>query len=91
MDFAYVLKGQNDASRGIHSPGFDEKYHHVTFVPWGNSAFHPGDKSPGYIRTPVTGLNDSDAKTKPDDTVNKLKKVYRNPDFRPRMLVHGGT
>jgi len=30
-------------------------------------AYHPGDKSPGYIRTPLTGLKNIDAKTKPDN------------------------
>jgi hypothetical protein len=30
-------------------------------------ASSPGDKSPGYHRTPLTGLNNLDAKTKPDN------------------------
>jgi hypothetical protein len=50
-------------SRGIHSPVIVAKYHHVTYVTWGNMAYHPGDKSPGYLRTPLTGLKNTDAKT----------------------------
>lgn len=34
---------------------------------WGNMASSPGDKSPGYHWTPLTGLNNLDAKTKPDN------------------------
>src|SRR6266568_2383290 len=56
-------KGQNAGSRGIYSPVMQAKYHHVTYVTWRNMASHPGDKSPGYMRTPLTGLNSLDAKT----------------------------
>jgi len=35
-------------------------------------ASHPGDESPGYMRTPLTGLKNLDAKTKPDNAEFRL-------------------
>ncbi len=47
-------------------------------------AYHPRDESPGYIRKPLTGLNNLDAQTKPDNAV--VKRNIKGEPYQAPLL-----